>query len=101
MMPVLLRQERPWAILFDDAGRHGALAAIRRRIPLRATSATASSATSSDRLRLVWHPDRAARQPPNLKLIVSLGAGIDHILRDPTPRGVPILRLVDPHMTGR
>jgi glyoxylate/hydroxypyruvate reductase len=35
-----------------------------------------------------------------LKLIISLAAGVDHILRDPTlPGGVPILRLVDPHMT--
>jgi glyoxylate/hydroxypyruvate reductase A len=37
---------------------------------------------------------------PNLKLIVSLGAGVDHIFRDPAlPSGVPILRLVDPYMT--
>ena len=50
---------------------------------------------------LVWHPETGLLASlPNLKLIVSLGAGIDHILRDPNlPRGVPILRLVDPHMT--
>ena len=37
---------------------------------------------------------------PNLKLILSLGAGIDHILCDPhLPRGVPLVRLVDPYMT--
>lgn len=50
---------------------------------------------------LVWHPEPGLLASlPNLKLIVSLGAGIDHILRDPNlPRGVPILRLVDPHMT--
>lgn len=50
---------------------------------------------------LVWHPDPGLLASlPNLKLIVSLGAGIDHILRDPDlPTGIPILRLVDPHMT--
>jgi glyoxylate/hydroxypyruvate reductase len=50
---------------------------------------------------LVWHPELGLLASlPNLKLIVSLGAGIDHILRDPdSPGGVPILRLVDPHMT--
>ena len=37
---------------------------------------------------------------PNLKLIFGLGAGIDHLLRDPDlPRHVPIVRLVDPYMT--
>jgi glyoxylate/hydroxypyruvate reductase len=37
---------------------------------------------------------------PNLKLIASLAAGVDHILRDPTlPPEVPIVRLVDPYMT--
>jgi glyoxylate/hydroxypyruvate reductase A len=50
---------------------------------------------------LVWHPEPGLLASlPNLKLIVSLGAGIDHILREPNlPRGVPIMRLVDPHMT--
>src|SRR5207302_1269986 len=37
---------------------------------------------------------------PNLKLIVGLGAGVDHLLRDPElPRHIPIMRLVDPYMT--
>ena len=50
---------------------------------------------------LVWRsPPGLLASLPNLRLIVSLGAGIDHILRDPNlPPGVPILRLVDPHMT--
>jgi glyoxylate/hydroxypyruvate reductase A len=38
---------------------------------------------------------------PNLKLILSLGAGIDHILTDPLPpQRVPIVRLVDPYLTA-
>jgi glyoxylate/hydroxypyruvate reductase A len=50
---------------------------------------------------LVWQPEPGLlARLPNLKLIASLAAGVDHVLRDPTlPRGVPILRLVDPYMT--
>jgi glyoxylate/hydroxypyruvate reductase A len=36
---------------------------------------------------------------PNLKMIASLGAGVDHVFSDPAlPAGVPIVRLVDPYM---
>ncbi len=39
---------------------------------------------------------------PNLKVIFSLGAGVDAILADPTlPRHVPIVRVVDPDLTNR
>jgi glyoxylate/hydroxypyruvate reductase len=50
---------------------------------------------------LVWHPEQGLLASlPNLKLILSLGAGVDHILRDPQlPSGIPIVRLVDPYMT--
>ncbi len=50
---------------------------------------------------LVWRPEPGLLASlPNLKLILSLGAGVDHILCDPyLPRGVPIVRLVDPYMT--
>ena len=50
---------------------------------------------------LVWHPEPGLLASlPNLKLIVSLGAGVDHILRDPQlPDRIPILRLVDLYMT--
>jgi glyoxylate/hydroxypyruvate reductase A len=50
---------------------------------------------------LVWQPEPGLLASlPKLRLIVSLGAGVDHILRDSSlPRGVPILRLVDPYMT--
>jgi glyoxylate/hydroxypyruvate reductase A len=51
---------------------------------------------------LVWRPEPGLLASlPNLQLILSLGAGVDHILTDPhLPRGVPIVRLVDPYMTG-
>jgi glyoxylate/hydroxypyruvate reductase A len=50
---------------------------------------------------LVWHPEPGLLATlPNLKMIFGLGAGIDHLLRDPDlPRHVPIVRLVDPYMT--
>jgi glyoxylate/hydroxypyruvate reductase len=38
---------------------------------------------------------------PNVKAIFSLGAGVDHILLDPSVPAVPIVRIVDPDLTGR
>src|SRR5215831_15357432 len=50
---------------------------------------------------LVWCPEPGLLASlPNLKLILSLGAGVDHILCDPDlPHGVPLVRLVDSYMT--
>jgi len=50
---------------------------------------------------LVWKaPLGALANLPNLSLIQSLGAGIDHIFNDPQrPKGVPVARLVDPELT--
>jgi glyoxylate/hydroxypyruvate reductase A len=50
---------------------------------------------------LVWRPEPGfLASLPNLKLILSLGAGVDHLLGDPQlPSHLPIVRLVDPHMT--
>jgi glyoxylate/hydroxypyruvate reductase len=50
---------------------------------------------------LVWRPEPGLLASlPNLRLILSLGAGVDHILCDPRlPRAVPIVRLVDPYLT--
>ena len=51
---------------------------------------------------LVWRPAPGLLAAlPNLKLVLSLGAGVDHLLGDPQlPRHLPIVRLVDPHMTA-
>jgi glyoxylate/hydroxypyruvate reductase A len=51
-------------------------------------------------LALVWnHPPGELMNFKNLKCIASLGAGIDHILRDPDlPAGVPITRIVESSM---
>lgn len=47
---------------------------------------------------LTWQPPRGLLATfPNLKAILSLAAGIEHVLRDPElPPGVPIARLIDP-----
>jgi glyoxylate/hydroxypyruvate reductase A len=46
---------------------------------------------------LVWRPQPGLLASlPNLKAILSLGAGVDHVLLDPQlPEGVPIVRMVD------
>ena len=50
---------------------------------------------------MVWlHPEGDLRNYPNLKAILSLGAGVEHVLRDPDlPEGIPIVRLVDDMMS--
>ena len=50
---------------------------------------------------VVWkHPHGILKRYPNLKAILSLGAGVDHILSDPDlPKGLPIVRLVDEKLT--
>lgn len=47
-------------------------------------------------------PPNVLRSLPNLKVIFSLGAGVDAILKDPTlPEGVPIVRVNDDDLTMR
>ena len=47
-------------------------------------------------------PPGVVKSLPNLKLILSLGAGVDAILHDPTlPPDIPIVRINDADLTGR
>lgn len=50
---------------------------------------------------LVWAPEPGfLASLPNLKLIVSVGAGLDHLTSDPDlPRHLPTVRMVDPGLT--
>jgi glyoxylate/hydroxypyruvate reductase len=50
---------------------------------------------------LCWLPPEGwLASLPNLKMVQSLGAGVDHVLLDPLyPAQVPLVRLVDPQMT--
>ena len=50
---------------------------------------------------LCWRPPAGwLASLPHLRLVQSLGAGVDHIVGDPDyPRHVPLVRLIDPGMT--
>jgi glyoxylate/hydroxypyruvate reductase A len=53
---------------------------------------------------VVWtaHDMAELRRYPNLRLIVSMGAGVDHLLRPPgPPPGIPVARLVDRMLTSQ
>jgi glyoxylate/hydroxypyruvate reductase A len=56
----------------------------------------------SIRYALSWrHPPGALKDLPNLRAIVSLGAGVDHLFADPALPDKPIVRVVDPDLTNR
>lgn len=54
-------------------------------------------------IALAWKPPPGALAAlPNLKLIVSLGMGVDHLLIHPDlPRDVPIVRIIDTGLVGQ
>ena len=54
------------------------------------------------RYALAWDPPPGELKTyPNLEVIFSLGAGVEHILRDPDLPALPIVRLVEPNLTMR
>jgi glyoxylate/hydroxypyruvate reductase len=56
----------------------------------------------SVRYALSWrHPPGVLKDLPNLQVIVSLGAGVDHLFADPALPDKPIVRVVDPDLTNR
>jgi glyoxylate/hydroxypyruvate reductase len=57
---------------------------------------------ASVRYALSWrHPSGALKDLPNLRVILSLGAGVDHLFADPALPDKPIVRVVDPDLTNR
>ena len=51
---------------------------------------------------IVWNPPRHMWDDfPNLKLIQSLGAGVDHILKANPPEDIKICKLIDPDLTNQ
>ena len=51
---------------------------------------------------LVWKlPNKILKKLTNLKIIFSLGAGVDHILNLPSYQKIPIIRIKDPNMRSR
>ena len=58
------------------------------------------SADPSIHYAVVWRqPANILKKLPNLKAIFSVGAGVDHILADPTVPEVPIVRVVADNLT--
>lgn len=54
------------------------------------------------RYALAWHPPQGVLATfPNLEVIVSVGAGVDHLFKDPDLPNVPIVRYIDPDLTAR
>ena len=51
---------------------------------------------------LVWDPPNDKWQSfPNLKIIQSLGAGVEHIINKSYPKNVPIIKLSDPDLSNQ
>lgn len=51
---------------------------------------------------VTWkHPEGSLNAYPHLKAIFSLGAGVDHLMRDARLPDLPIVRVVDPDLTNR
>ena len=51
---------------------------------------------------IIWNlPDKILKKLNNLKIIFSLGAGVDHIINLPSYKKTPILRIKDPKMAER
>jgi glyoxylate/hydroxypyruvate reductase len=60
------------------------------------------AALAEVRYALVWKPrPEVLERLPQLEVIFSLGAGVDHILGLPQLPDVPVVRIVDPDLTGR
>jgi glyoxylate/hydroxypyruvate reductase A len=77
--------------------------AVRRQDPgLELRVAPEIGAVGDIEYALVWNPPHGLlRTLPNLRLIISVGAGVDGILSDPELPDVPIVRYVDPDLTQR
>lgn len=81
----------------------GALSATERQAFHDAFAAAVTETPSrAVRYAVVWNPPLGIyRDLPDLEVIFSLGAGVDHVLRDPDLPAVPLVRFVDPDLTGR
>lgn len=76
--------------------------ALRRQMPeLEVRSWDAPGDVADIEFALVWKPPPGGlRRFPNLRVIFSLGAGVDHLFTDPElPPGVPVVRMIEPELT--
>lgn len=87
--------------------REGKLEAFRAALPGREIVAAWDGAPEpAERHGLayavVWSPSPGSLAAmPDLSVVFSLGAGVDHVVSDPTLPDVPLVRFVDPDLTGR
>jgi glyoxylate/hydroxypyruvate reductase A len=92
------------ALLIACSSRAQDFAAVARRLDPDLDVRIAPELGRSEDIEyaLAWQPERGLLGTlPRLKLIISVGAGVDHILADPGLPAVPIVRFVDPDLTGR
>lgn len=79
------------------------IAALRKAAPGRDIRLWPDAGRIEDiRHALAWKsPPGVLASLPKLELIVSVGAGVDHLFADPKLPEVPIVRFVDPDLAGR
>ena len=77
--------------------------ALRRHAPQRRVLLREEVTDPAEvRYALVWKPQPGyLRSLPNLEVVFSLGAGVDHLTSDPDLPDLPIVRIVDPDLTMR
>ena len=87
--------------------REGKLEAFRDVLPGREVMAAWDGAPPPAQrhglaFAVVWSPEAGSLAAmPDLAVVFSLGAGVDHVISDPTLPDVPLVRFVDPDLTGR
>jgi glyoxylate/hydroxypyruvate reductase A len=76
---------------------------IRKAAPDRPVIEQPEPGDASIRYAVVWkQPPGALQHLPGLKVIFSVGAGVDHLFGDPTiPEDVPVVRVVSDDLTMR
>ena len=68
----------------------------------RSTYDGSEAALADVHYALVWKAKQELLDRlPNLRVLFSLGAGVDHVFALPRPPDVPIVRIVDPDLTAR
>ncbi len=92
------------ALLIACSSRAEEFATLARRLDPDLDVRVAPDVGRRENIRyvLAWQaPQGLLKTLPNLALIVSVGAGVDHLLDDPDLPDVPMVRFVDPDLSGR
>jgi glyoxylate/hydroxypyruvate reductase A len=92
------------ALLIASSSRADEFAAVARSLdPALEVRVAPDLGTPADiEYALAWWPQPGLlKSLPNLRLVVSVGAGVDHLFADPDLPDVPVVRFVDPDLTGR